>query len=347
MRLRWRYEGQRYTLSIGLPDSRVNRQVAQRKATQIELDMASSNFDPTLHKYKPKTAKVQAEEPQLLPLLEQRIQTQFNQADAALLNLFRRWGRKVKSPDDAERFIQWLKDERQVSNSTIQRYLNTLKKLDRANFGHLSIKVEKKGIPSAYTAEQVNAILAFLKESHYYNFYYDFVNFYLLTGCRTSEAIALRWPHVDFHQRVIRFEESLAEQGDGSLKVKAPKTGEPRLFPMNHELMLMLKERSEKMYAKLSHNGGNDLVFPAKEGGYIDRRDFVRRCWRACLKAAGIEYIPRKTTQYKTCHTVISHGIEKGVNPVAIADLVGHDVRTLYDKYASVINRVELPSLYD
>ncbi|MDX2272697.1 MAG: DUF3596 domain-containing protein [Cyanobacteriota bacterium] len=41
MPLHWRYQGQRYTLSIGLPDSKVNRQLAQGKATQIELDMAS------------------------------------------------------------------------------------------------------------------------------------------------------------------------------------------------------------------------------------------------------------------------------------------------------------------
>jgi integrase len=53
LRLRWRFEGKRYALSIGLPDSKVNRKVAQQKATMIELDMASGNFDQTLKKYKP------------------------------------------------------------------------------------------------------------------------------------------------------------------------------------------------------------------------------------------------------------------------------------------------------
>jgi integrase len=55
LRLRWRFESKRYTLSIGLPDSKVNRKVAQQKATAIELDMASGNFDPTLKKYKPQS----------------------------------------------------------------------------------------------------------------------------------------------------------------------------------------------------------------------------------------------------------------------------------------------------
>ncbi|GAB4215523.1 MAG: hypothetical protein OHK0012_15840 [Synechococcales cyanobacterium] len=47
LRLRWRCCGKRYVLALGLPDSKVNHQVAQQKATQIELDMASGNFDPT------------------------------------------------------------------------------------------------------------------------------------------------------------------------------------------------------------------------------------------------------------------------------------------------------------
>jgi len=58
LRLRWRFEGKRYTLSIGLPDSKVNRQVAQQKATTIELDIASGNFDASLKKYKPQTQNI-------------------------------------------------------------------------------------------------------------------------------------------------------------------------------------------------------------------------------------------------------------------------------------------------
>ena len=53
LRLRWSYRSKRYCLSIGLPDSIINRKVAAQKAQQIELDMLSGNFDPTLQKYKP------------------------------------------------------------------------------------------------------------------------------------------------------------------------------------------------------------------------------------------------------------------------------------------------------
>ena len=49
----WSWEGKRFWLYIGLPDTIVNRKVASIKASQIELDMASGNFDPSLVKYKP------------------------------------------------------------------------------------------------------------------------------------------------------------------------------------------------------------------------------------------------------------------------------------------------------
>lgn len=52
LRLCWSYLGKRYFLSIGLPNSKVNRIVAEQKARQIELDIVSGYFDPTLKKYK-------------------------------------------------------------------------------------------------------------------------------------------------------------------------------------------------------------------------------------------------------------------------------------------------------
>ena len=52
LRLVWSYAGKRYFLYLGLPDSKTNRIVADQKARQIEGDMATGNFDPTLKKYK-------------------------------------------------------------------------------------------------------------------------------------------------------------------------------------------------------------------------------------------------------------------------------------------------------
>lgn len=56
LQLRFRFAGKRHYLSMGLPDSAVNRKAAEAKARQIELDIVSGNFDPTLAKYKPQAA---------------------------------------------------------------------------------------------------------------------------------------------------------------------------------------------------------------------------------------------------------------------------------------------------
>ena len=52
LRLRWSYKGQRYCLSLGLYDSPVARTVAEGKASIIEADLATGNFDTTLKKYR-------------------------------------------------------------------------------------------------------------------------------------------------------------------------------------------------------------------------------------------------------------------------------------------------------
>ena len=53
LRLVWWWQGKRFYLYVGLPDTQANRKAAEIKARQIELDIASGNFDPSLVKYKP------------------------------------------------------------------------------------------------------------------------------------------------------------------------------------------------------------------------------------------------------------------------------------------------------
>jgi integrase len=45
LRLRWTYQGRRYALTLGLPDSAANRLYAEQKAKVVELDIISGNFD--------------------------------------------------------------------------------------------------------------------------------------------------------------------------------------------------------------------------------------------------------------------------------------------------------------
>jgi len=46
-----------------------------------------------------------------------------------------------------------------------------------------------------------------------------------------------------------------------------------------------------------------------------------------------------------TQHSVIFYALESGMNPVGIAALTGHDVRTLYERYTGIYNSPQLPEL--
>lgn len=52
LRLRWTYQRQRYFLSTGTPDTKLNRLIADAKAKIIEGDLVTGNFDPSLAKYR-------------------------------------------------------------------------------------------------------------------------------------------------------------------------------------------------------------------------------------------------------------------------------------------------------
>ena len=48
LRLRWRYLGKRFSLSLGLADTVENRKLAEAKAKTIESDMAYERFPEIL-----------------------------------------------------------------------------------------------------------------------------------------------------------------------------------------------------------------------------------------------------------------------------------------------------------
>jgi integrase len=87
----------------------------------------------------------------------------------------------------------------------------------------------------------------------------------------------------------------------------------------------------------------DSLVFPAKEGGHIDDHNFRNRAWKTILEEQGIEY--RKP--YNTRHTGASHMLQV-MHPTTVAEITGHNVRTLYEHYAGDIRtNPEIPDLFD
>ena len=352
LRLRWRYQGKRYALSIGLPDSKINRQVAQQQATVIELDIASANFDSTLKKYKPHTQNGQGLS--VVSLFERFMKYKAKRVlprslekyYATLGYLKRNFENRTASAIDekaAEQFMDWLM--RQKLSPSVRRerlrliqaawdwgiandYLDSKDSNPWADMT-LRVRVEPKQMPKPFSREEITAIVEAFRNSRYYSHYTDYVEFLFGTGCRTAEAIGLCWKHLTDDCSSVWIGESLTRGVR-----KSTKTNRARTITLSSKLQQVLLARRPE------NPDPEGLVFRSARGGSIDDHNFRNRAWTTIIDELGIDY--RKP--YNTRHTFISHALDMGMNPVEVAQLTGHDVQTLYENYAGSVNsRPRLP----
>ena len=183
-----------------------------------------------------------------------------------------------------------------------------------------------EGRPSkSFTLQQALALIKAAESSRLY----AYIVLCLLTGCRTEEARALRWDHMDLagdpdaeppippHVAVWR---SVRSHGD----VKTQKSRRTLRLPMFVVEALQahkVKQTEDRLLAgALWRDHG--LVFPSSVGTPLDA-SHVRRAFRRICIAAGIgeNWSPRELR-----HTFVSIMSEQGVPVEEIARLVGHSV---------------------
>jgi integrase len=358
LRLRFRHAGKRYAIAIGLPDTTLNRNAAEQRARQIELDILSGNFDETLVKYKPSKAQLKANltiadllEKFILFKSKQVYKRSLEKYQAVLSHLNNYKLRKGKivladlvvseTGDYAEDFKDYLGSK--LSPRTLKESLVCLSAcwtwgideglVDKNPWSELvsRVKVPPKQKPKPFTREEVGAIVEAFRTDRYYSQYYPFVMFLFGTGCRTGEAIGLRWKHVSDDCNTVWIGESLSRGVR-----KATKTNKSRTVGLTEKLREIL------ISIKPTKPDPDALVFTTSKGNAIDDHNFRNRAWKKILAQLEIDY--RKP--YNTRHTLISHALDMGLSPIAVADLTGHDVETLYQNYAGVVNsKTQLPSL--
>ncbi|WP_026072238.1 tyrosine-type recombinase/integrase [Nodosilinea nodulosa] len=351
LRLGWRYKGERYFLFIGLPDTVTNRRVAEAKASQIELDMMSGHFDPTLRAYKlqlPNRSQLT-----VTGLFNKFIQHKSKTVVSATLDKYRGLLNYLEeffktrsvaevSVAEAEKFSSWY-DSQDLSKVVIRERLGLLKAcwewgIEQALVESnpwvdmpLRIKVPPKQMPKPFTEAEIKSIVEAFKANRYYRHYVNFVEFRFGSGCRTGEIVGLRWKHISEDCSTIWIGEALIKG-----KQKATKTNRSRYITLTSKLQTMLQGLRQ------ADSDPNDLVFKGPKGAPIDAKNFAQRGWQKILTKLGIDY----QRPYNTRHALISHALDKGMNPVEVAQLTGHDVQTLYRNYAGNVNsRPRLPEI--
>lgn len=336
--------GKRHYLSLSLSDTPDNRKVAEAKATLIESDLAWDRFDPTLEKYRPQREKVPTSSPLTLSevsLLELwQKYTEFKQSQIAETTLHVKYshvGNHIKKlPKDVHSNAIAIRDYLLASVSPgVAKYLLTQFDacckwatksglLDANPFEGL--KADIKLLDASYDdiqpfseVDKIAIIDVFSKHERW-SVYAPFVKFLFMTGCRTGEAIALRWQHIS-----IDWEINFCESVSTGLRIrKCTKTGKSRRFPCNEQLIGLLQSiKPENVQANIP-------VFTSPQGKEINSKNFLIRAWKPILEGLGIPY----RSQYNTRHTFITDCLKRGVDVATLAKWVGNSPEIIYQHYA-------------
>ncbi|BAY33703.1 putative integrase [Nostoc carneum NIES-2107] len=207
----------------------------------------------------------------------------------------------------------------------------------------INIKSHKKSIiiedenVDTFSIDEVYQILEALKNDTYARFkgthqqYYKYIYFCWLTGCRPSEAIALKWENVSLEKNRLKICEGQVNASGKIIKKEGTKTVESRLVPINQELKDLL--------LSIPHKTG--YVFINRLGEPISQQAF-NGVWKTLLSRMGIRYrIP-----YQLRHTMISYHANNDYPIHKLAELVGNSADVIQEHYLRLdIERINLPEI--
>ena len=362
IRLRWRFDGKRYSFNLGSYD-KLNLKAAKKTVLQIELDMVNSQFDDTLVKYGAKVVVVREEKLQPLTIVEhfERWVKEFKQLDCEknsdyfhLRNTLRKWGEI--SPDEmlirlnTEKYAPKTYNERLAILSGFSKWMVKRDYWTANPFDGVSkrrVKKVDKPDRQPFTEEEIRIILDAVKNdifcppcSRYtHSHYYPFLYFIFKTGVRNSEAVGLRVGSVNTEAKVIIIKEAMARSVHGthaSARIrKETKNGKVRMLPLTVDLMDVLSPL-------LTGKSPNDLVFQSFSGLPIDDKMFQRRVFSIVLQGLNIPH----RVLYACRHTFGSRCIDAGITPVMTAFLMGNNPETALRNYTHQIGLPkDLPSI--
>lgn len=333
LRIRFSYQGQRKCLSLELAATATNRIQAEKVLLKMQSDIEQGYFDPTLSKYKPKK-----EQPKTITTFQtvayKWLKVCRNDVDNRTLEWYKGAIKRAKNLEivnmNYETILEALNG---LSHKTAKRYLKIYKDawewgvkhhlIERLDNPLESISLGKKRKTERPQPFTVNEIRLILDGFHtMYPIFKPIIIFMFETGCRTSEALGLKW--ADFNQdfTVVTISRQLSRG-----EVKPPKNGKVRRYKLSLSTTALLTTLpKDKNF--VFHNGNwDDLTIHGR--------------WEKVLKAQAVKY--RKP--YNTRHTFISHCLANGANLYELAQVTGHDPTVLLNNYAGMLNEPTAPGL--
>jgi integrase len=217
-----------------------------------------------------------------------------------------------------ENYLNYLRDELGCNETTRNMQLRTLKAIFQRAIDehellsehpfrtvkpHSSERTTDK--PKFLTIDQIEILLENIDNLHFKRL----VQFYLLTGCRRTEAVELKWNEIDKQTGIFYL-----GQPDSQTKLR-------RAFPLTEEI--------EHLFSDLKEDRDRgELVFPrfSKNPAAISKKFQTLR--------ERVEKLPPELTTHLLRHTFASHLVMQGVDLTTVSSLLGHSTVKVTELYA-------------
>jgi integrase len=352
--------GQQVHLYTGYPDTPKNRKKAAIIALEIESDIQSETLDGTLQKYRKLINDFRNQQsiintklpPDLSELWERYCA--FKQSQVAnstfhkdFLSRYANAIEKLPSQDieDAALIFEFVVNN--YPNYTAKRLITQmnavckwgvkLKIIGSNPFEGMAseIKVSRYSWRNIdfFNERERDAIISAFESHSTFGDYAPYVKFLFLTGCRTSEAIALRWKNIKKECTEIYFSESYTH-GYGR---KSTKNHENRTFPCNESLQEFLLNLRPDRYRS------DSLVFPSPLDGREIKSNTLIRAWKAVVQHLVEQgLVSRFRTAYNCRHSFINHCLSRGIPIQVVASWV-NSPEVILQHYAGCSNDIAVP----
>ena len=220
---------------------------------------------------------------------------------------------------------------------------------------------KNRGIRHALTIEQQRAFMNYIANSPVYYHWWPLFTFLLGTGCRIGEAIALRWDDLDFENKMITINHSIAnykssEKNKCVSTLSTPKTEAgvrtiPMLDVVYDALKLEEEDQQENGFNETVIDGVSGFVFQNRFGNILNQQAVNSAIKRIVINYNNEEEITAAREKrnplilpYFSCHilrhTFATRLCEQETNLKVIQSIMGHrNIETTMDIYAEATDK--------
>lgn len=185
----------------------------------------------------------------------------------------------------------------------------------------------------SFSVDEMNAIIKSFESSGHRKHLVPIIKFLFWTGCRTGEAVGLKWRDIKWDKEIITFRRSYNKR----LKLFKPtKTNTVRFFPLPKDGLLW------QLLKSLPQTSLDDVVFLSKTGKIIDANK-LGEIWRGKESEGLPGVIPTLIKEgkvreylrlYATRHTFIYHQVNICKVPITtVAQWVGNSALISNNSY--------------